>query len=86
MPLLDEQFEETKETLATRAEYSARAVIALNLQFDNILGTLPPDEGDEKFQYQTLENLAKENEIAGALWRKFYESILFLSLEFDGKI
>lgn len=65
MPLLDEQFEETKETLATRAEYSARAFIALNLQFDRILGTLPKDEGDEAFQYSTLENLTKENELAG---------------------
>ena len=67
MPLLDEQFEETKETLATRAEYSARAFIALNLQFDRILGTLPTDEGDEAFQYLTLEKLSKENELAGHL-------------------
>ena len=65
MPLLDEQFEETKETLTTRAEYSARAFIALNLQFDRILSTLPTDEGDEAFQYLTLENLTKENELAG---------------------
>jgi hypothetical protein len=65
MPLLDAQFEETKETLATRAEYSARAFIALNLQFDRILGTLPTDEGDEAFQYLTLEKLTEENEKAG---------------------
>jgi hypothetical protein len=65
MPLLDAQFEETKETLASRAEYSARAFIALNLQFDRILGTLPTDEGDEACQYLTLEKLTEENEKAG---------------------
>jgi hypothetical protein len=65
MPLLDAEFEETRETLATRAEYSARAFIALNLQFDRILGTLPTDEGDEAHQYLTLEKLTEENEKAG---------------------
>ena len=65
MPLRDAPFEETKETLATRAEYSARSFVALNLQFDRILGSLPADEGDDEEQYKILEQLAGENETAG---------------------
>ncbi len=80
MPLLDAPFEETKETLANRAEYSARAFIALNLQFDRILGTLPVDEGDETQQYLTLEKLAEENELAGNLQQR---RVFSITIAFD---
>jgi len=66
-PLLEEPFVETEASLALRAQCSANALVALNDHFDKLLGTLPEGEGNEDRQLQVLEELARENDAAGAM-------------------
>jgi len=56
---------ETSDSLAVRAQLSATALINLNAQMDGLLGTLPEDEGVDDAQMHVLQQLAKDNDIAG---------------------
>mmetsp|Transcript_174 Transcript_174/g.410 ORF Transcript_174/g.410 Transcript_174/m.410 type:complete len:200 (-) Transcript_174:7-606(-) len=58
-------FEETKESLLERAKNSAHAIVALNVQVEQLLGTLPADDVGEQEQLAVLEELIRENKEAG---------------------
>eukprot|EP00802_Teleaulax_amphioxeia_P020041 Tamp_20306.p1 GENE.Tamp_20306~~Tamp_20306.p1 ORF type:complete len:192 (+),score=48.34 Tamp_20306:87-662(+) len=58
-------FEETRESLEQRAEHTAHAIVALNLQVEKLLGMLPADDVGEHEQMQVLEQLILENRQAG---------------------
>eukprot|EP00960_Hanusia_phi_P014124 415463-Hanusia_phi.AAC.2 len=60
-------FEETKESLLERAKNSAHAIVALNVQVEQLLGTLPADDVGEQEQLAVLEALIRENKEAS--WR-----------------
>mmetsp|Transcript_67911 Transcript_67911/g.162150 ORF Transcript_67911/g.162150 Transcript_67911/m.162150 type:complete len:182 (+) Transcript_67911:118-663(+) len=65
LPLLEGNFVETRASLAVRAQVSAESMVALNLQVDNLLATLPSEEGEEAAQQAILEALVADNRIAG---------------------
>jgi hypothetical protein len=46
-------------------QVSAESMVALNLQVDKLLGTLPTDEGEEAVQQVILEALVEDNMRAG---------------------
>eukprot|EP00802_Teleaulax_amphioxeia_P031195 Tamp_34281.p1 GENE.Tamp_34281~~Tamp_34281.p1 ORF type:complete len:188 (-),score=53.45 Tamp_34281:43-606(-) len=60
---------ETKDSLAVRAQLSAAALITLNEQVDALLATLPEDEGKEEVQAAMLQELARDNDLAGETLR-----------------
>ncbi|KAJ1484584.1 hypothetical protein T484DRAFT_1894037, partial [Baffinella frigidus] len=72
-------FVETTESLAERAQISAHAIVALNLQVERLLESIPPEqEGGEEEQMAILDQLSRENQEAGAAVRLERDLVLKL--------
>lgn len=58
-------FTETRESLEQRTQHTAHAIVALNVQVEQLLQSLPPDDKGEQQQMQILEDLIAQNKQAG---------------------
>jgi len=63
-------FEETRESLEQRAQDTAHAIVALNVQVEQLLESLPPDDKGEQEQMRILEDLIAQNKQAGQSLRR----------------
>ena len=63
--VFDPPYKETFESLDARAVHSAHAIAALNLQLQQLLDALPPDDVGEQEQMVQLQELIAQNRDAG---------------------